>query len=256
MTHFHNSLVHPSISQPSLYSHWVSVIQQYGKENNLNVNTSIDHMAINFTTRRKFGREKERELVEGCVGGLGGGDTVGCAVCRLILGAGAPGEATVSQPSNATTASLLETWAAHIWHPEPQLPPPTHPRSLSFSLSLSLFPTQSSISPGGRAHFGRGMQRLISSTWTAELGAAATRHGSISWRRHLSAAEIRGDTPALNSWTSDRRIGSNSLLFFFFFQTAREQNKLCSMRNHAHHPVSQCAAVRLLPTDLPHPHQR
>ncbi|CAI5635785.1 protein Wnt-7b isoform X2 [Oreochromis niloticus] len=28
------------------------------------------------------------------------------------------------------------------------------------------------------------------------------------------------------------------------------------MRNHAHHLISQCAAVRLLPTDLPHPHQR
>lgn len=166
----------------------------------------------------------------------------------LIPGAGAPGEATVSHPFNDTTVSLLETWAART-SGSPICP---HP--------LCLFPTQSSICPGGGAHSGRGMQPLISDTWTAELGATAARHGSTSWRLHVSAPE-RGEDPPVLSFLA--RGSSHTRIYllipafcFWSFWTVRGQNQLCSMRNHAHHLVSQCAAVRLLPADLPHPHQR
>lgn len=38
--------------------------------------------------------------------------------------------------------------------------------------------------------------------------------------------------------------------------SVRERSQLRPMRHHAHHLVPQRAAVRLLPADLPHPHQR
>lgn len=67
------------------------------------------------------------------MGGVGGVSGVGIrwdAGCRLIPGVGAPGEATVSHPSNATTVSLLETQSLSF-----SLSPPPSPLSLSLSLS-------------------------------------------------------------------------------------------------------------------------
>lgn len=73
-----------------------------------------------------------------------------------------------------------------------------------------------------------------------------------------TASQERKAETALKRLTPGRRIKRIYWfpLHFLSFQTAREQNQLCSMRNHAHHLFSQRAAVRLLPTDLPHPHQR
>lgn len=70
---------------------------------------------------------------------------------------------------------LLEQRASDIRiHAAPPSPP------------LIYFPAIPPVSPGGGAHCGRGMQPHISDSWPAELGAAAARHGSISWERTLA----------------------------------------------------------------------
>lgn len=111
------------------------------------------------------------------LGGVGGGDTAERGMWSLIPGAGAPGEATVSHPSSYH----ITFWIRAARTSEPPAAPTLsiHPALLFFSPPTT---TLSSISPGGRAHFGRGMQRLISNTWTVEPGAAAARHSSTSWR--------------------------------------------------------------------------
>lgn len=48
-------------------------------------------------------------------------------------------------------------------------------------------------------------------------------------------------------------------IYFFPLRSApsvRKRSLLQPMRHHAHHLIPQRAAVRLLPADLPHPHQR
>lgn len=89
----------------------------------------------------------------------------------LLSGGWSTGEATALPPSQRHSSL---TFGASRPRPDPRLPS---------SPSLSCFnshPVLRQSSPGGEAHSGRGMQRLISDARTAELGAAAARHGSTS----------------------------------------------------------------------------
>lgn len=131
---------------------------------------------------------------------------------------------------------------------------------------LMYFPAIPPVSPGGGAHCGRGMQPHISDSWPAELGAAAARHGSISWERTLACVCVCIVVVFVVFWvvvffilpsfgTPHTRIYFSSLSLRSV-PSVRERSQLRPMRHHAHHLVPQRAAVRLLPADLPHPHQR
>lgn len=144
-------------------------------------------------------------------------------------------------PPNTITVSLLET------HPDIRNPI-CLPSSLPSLSSLSLaFNTQPAFSPGGRAHRPRDADSHLQQH---------TDSGAGNSRRQPRLRQLKKANSSAFAWTLKKGYICSQFFFSLFFLNPSEQIKLCSMRNHAHHLISQCAAVRLLPTDLPHPHQR
>lgn len=145
--------------------------------------------------------------------------------------------------------------AARIGHPDPRGSPLPSPH---------LFSQPSLPSAQVAERTAAGMQPHISDSWPAELGAAAARHGSVSWERTLACVCVCVllflsffgfffNPPIL--WNSAHK-DITFPLSLRSVPSVRERSPLRPMRHHAHHLVPQRAAVRLLPADLPHPHQR
>lgn len=150
-------------------------------------------------------------------------------------------KATVSLPTKHLNSL---TFGDAPGHPEPHLPPPSF-----FSFSLSpLTPRTLSVQVAERTSAeGCSLSSPTHGQRSLELPPRATVPLAKGGKHLCIYVDFRGE----------KDIFILTFLFSpFFFLKSREQIKLCSMRNHAYHPISQCAADRLLPTDLPHPHQR
>lgn len=129
--------------------------------------------------------------------------------------------------------------------------------SLSVSLSSSLSLCRLSTPPSPLSV--QVAERILSKG--CSLSSPAHGQRSLELPPSASAPGSKVHTKTVLLLTPGLRIkGYNCSYFLFIFYyryfQPREKIQLCSMRNHAHHLVSQCAAVRLLPADLPHPHQR